>query len=78
MNYEKLFPGILLALSVVTYGFSEFQLDSSFGWFFESITYTDDDVSWSINGPMPGITVRYFPITNFGLFAGLDSDITLT
>ena len=75
---KKLFIGILLALSVVGYGFSEFQLESNFGWFFESNTYTDDDVSRSINGPMLGVTARYFPSVHFGLFAGFDSDITIS
>jgi hypothetical protein len=76
---KKLLLGLLLALSVVSYGFSEFQLDSNFGWFFERNTYTDGETaSRSIHGPMLGVIARYFPLTHLGVFLGLDSDITLS
>jgi hypothetical protein len=74
---KRLFLSLLLALFAANYGFSEFQIDSNFGWFFERNTYTDESVSRSINGPMLGVIIRYFPLTHFGIFAGFDSDVTI-
>jgi hypothetical protein len=76
---KKLFFGILFTLAVVNYGFSEIQVDSSLGWFFENNTYTDgEEVSRSIHGPMLSVIARYFPFANFGMFLGVDSDITIS
>jgi hypothetical protein len=76
---KKLLFGIFFALAIANYGFSEFQLDSNIGWFFENDTYTDgEEISRSVHGPMLGVTGRYFPFANFGIFLGFDSDITLS
>jgi hypothetical protein len=76
---KKLLFGILFTLAIVNCGFSEIQMDSNIGWFFENNTYTDGEkISRSIRGPMLSVIARYFPFTSFGVFLGLNSDITLS
>jgi hypothetical protein len=69
--------GILFLLFAINYSFSELQVDSGLGWFFEGDTYTESSESRRISGPMLHIDLRYFLNSSWGVLVGIDSDITL-
>ena len=55
-----------------SHAFAEFQIGSSFGWFWERNTY-EGDMSRSFHGLDVEIKARYFFIENVGLFFGVGS-----
>ncbi|MDR0300769.1 MAG: hypothetical protein LBI04_00455 [Treponema sp.] len=68
----KKFVLVLTFIILVSgFAFAEFQLEPSFGWFFNIDDY-DGATKRTFNGLNTNITLRYFFIENIGLFFGGD------
>jgi hypothetical protein len=69
---KKIFLLSVFIISITSFTFADFQLDTSSGYFFNTDTYKEDKISRSFNGINLNITARYLFSRYIGLYLGGD------